>query len=345
MTQDRQVLHIHIQARKDAPSVFMMTEELWQQALLRHADLKDRIRCTISMARASLVSDWSSEDLSQFRQAMATAHVLVGYRFPTEDLELIAPNLSWIHVIGAGVEHLLPLDWLPARVQLVNNRGAHAPKTAEFAMLAILMLGNAVPRLITAQRQHRWDQCFSAAVQGKILAVIGVGEQGRAVARGAKRLGLHVIGVDIQPHATADCDEVVSVDELHRVLSLADFVGITVPLTNQTRHLIGRRELDMMKKTAGLFNIARAPVVDYAAVAAKLQSGELAGAVLDVFDQEPLPTDSPLWSTANLIITPHVGCDDVDNYIGRTFDIVLSNARRYLEGNSLINVVDRNRGY
>jgi phosphoglycerate dehydrogenase-like enzyme len=137
----------------------------------------------------------------------------------------------------------------------------------------------------------------------------------------------------------------VTSENLPEVLPKADFVGITVPLTPQTRHLISRKELDMLKKTAGLFNIARAPVVDYEALAEKLEKSELGGAILDVFDPEPLPADSPLWSTPNLIITPHVGCDDVDNYIIGTFDLVLSNIRRHLKGEHLVNLVDRDLAY
>lgn len=345
MTQEKRSLHIHIQARRDAPDVFMMTKERWQQAILRHPDLAEQVRCTVASARTSSMADWTPEDRIEFRQAMATANVLVGYRFPTEDLGVIAPNLLWIHIIGAGVEHLLPLEWLPPSVKLVNNRGAHAPKTTEYAMLAILMLGNVIPRLVTAQRKMQWDQCFSSIVEGKTLVILGMGEQGKSVARGAKKLGLHVIGVDIQPHPLENCDEVVPTTELHRVLPFADFIGVAVPLTPQTRHIIGREELDLMKKTAGLFNIARAPVIDYEVLAEKLKAQELGGALLDVFDQEPLPPESPLWLVPNLMITPHVGCDDATNYIARTFDIVLQNVRRYLKGEPLVNEVDRSRGF
>jgi len=322
-----------------------MTEERFRAALARHSDIADRIKFTIAVARTSMVADWSPENRQEFEATMAAANALVGYRFPTGDLASLAPNLAWIHVIGAGIEHLLPLDWLPNGVDLINNRGVHAPKTGEYAMLAILMLGAAIPKLVTAQHQNRWDQLFTTVVKGKTLVVVGMGEQGKSVALHAKKLGLKVIGVDVNPRSYGGCDEIVASEDLPRVLPKADFIGITVPLTAKTRHLIGRKELDMLKKRAGLFNIARAPVVDYEALAEKLEKGELGGAVLDVFDPEPLPSDSPLWSTPNLIITPHVGCDDFENYIPRTFDLVLNNVRRYFEGQPLVNVVDRERGY
>jgi phosphoglycerate dehydrogenase-like enzyme len=322
-----------------------MTEERFKAALAKHSDIADRIKYTLAVARAPVVSDWSPENQREFKEAMATANALVGYRFPTDDLAMVAPNLSWIHVIGAGVEHLLPLNWLPDDVDMINNRGVHAPKTGEYTMMAILMLGNAIPRLVAAQHQNRWDQLFTTVVAGKTLVVVGLGEQGKAVAQHAKKLGLKVIGVDLNLQSYDSCDEIVTSNDLSKVLPKADFIGITVPLTAETMHLIGRKELGMLKKSAGLFNIARGSVVDYEALVEKLEKGELGGAVLDVFDPEPLPPDSPLWSTPNLIITPHVGCDDVDNYIIRTFELVLNNIRRHFEGKPLVNVVDQHRGY
>jgi phosphoglycerate dehydrogenase-like enzyme len=197
--------------------------------------------------------------------------------------------------------------------------------------------------LITALNEHAWRLRF--VVEGKTLVVVGVGEQGRSVAKDAKKLALKVIGVDVNPLSQDCCDEMVTPKDLPRVLPKADSVGVTVPLTAKTRHMIGRNELGMMKKTAGLFNIARAQVVDYQAVAEKLQKRELGGPVLGVFDPELLPPDSPLWSTPNLIITPHIGCDDLENYIPRTFDIVLNKVRRYFEGQPLVNVVNLDLGY
>ncbi len=341
----QQSFHLHIQARRDAPQVFQMTKERFGAALEKYPDIGDRIKYTIAVARTSSVDDWSSENCQEFKAAMATANALVGYRFPTDDLAEIAPNLAWIHIIGAGIEHLLPLNWLPEDIDLINNRGVHAPKTGEYAMMAILMLGAGIPRLVTAQHQNRWEQLYTGVVKGKTLVVIGMGEQGKAVARHAKKLGVKVIGVGVNLRSYDFCDEMVTSRDLPKVLPKADFLGVTVPLTAKTRHLIGRKELDMLKKTAGLFNIARAPVMDYEALVEKLEKGELGGAILDVFDPEPLPSDSQLWSTPNLVVTPHVGCDDAENYIARTFDLVLSNIRRHLEGQQLVNVVDRDREY
>jgi phosphoglycerate dehydrogenase-like enzyme len=132
---------------------------------------------------------------------------------------------------------------------------------------------------------------------------------------------------------------------LDRVLPRADFVIVTTPLTADTRQLIGRRELDLMKPSAGLINLARAQVVDYDVLADKLSRGELGGAILDVFDPEPLPPESPLWKTPNLIITPHVASDDAEQYMPLTLDLVFDNIRRLLAGRPLRNRVRRSLEY
>jgi phosphoglycerate dehydrogenase-like enzyme len=276
---------------------------------------------------------------------MRTAQVLIGWRFPREDLATRAPRLRWIHLTGAGIEHVLPLDWLPPGVALTTNSGVHAPKAGEFAAMAILMINNHLPALVTAQREGRWQRVFSTQARGKTLAVIGVGAMGGAAAQRAKQLGMHVLGVRRSGRRHRHVDEMFTPDELHKVLPRADIVLVCVPLTRETRHVLGRPELDLLKPEAGLINMARARVVDYEALAEKLARGELSGALLDVFDPEPLPADSPLWKTPNLIITPHVSSDDAEAYVPRTLDLVLANAARYLAGRPLRNRVRPEREY
>jgi phosphoglycerate dehydrogenase-like enzyme len=132
---------------------------------------------------------------------------------------------------------------------------------------------------------------------------------------------------------------------LEQVLPRADFVLVTTPLTSETKNLLGRRELNLMRPGAGLINLGRARVVDYDALREKLTAGELGGAVLDVFDPEPLPSDSPLWETPNLVITPHVASDDEEQYMPRTLDLVFDNIHRYLSDRPLRNRVRRHLGY
>lgn len=326
-------LRVHIENVSTMARVFQITEEQYRQSEARHPDVTSRLETTIG---------W---DLDIWDDAVRTAEVVIGWRFPRENLATRAPRLRWIHLTGAGIEHVLPLDWLPRGVALTTNSGVHAPKAGEFAAMAILMINNHLPALVTAQREGRWQRLFSTPAHGKTLAVIGVGAMGGAAAQRAKQLGMHVLGVRRSGRSHRYVDEMFGPEELDKVLPRADIVLLSVPLTRETRQILGRRELDLIKPEAGLINMARAAIVDYEALAEKLAQGELSGAMLDVFDPEPLPADSPLWKTPNLIITPHVSSDDAEGYIPRTLDLVVQNAARCLAGRPLRNRVRAEREY
>lgn len=310
-----------------------MTRERYRGAAKRNPDVAKSVRCTIATDREG------------FYRQIKSADVLVGWWLPKYELHEIAPKLKWIHIIGAGIEHLLPLDWLPKGVQLVNNRGVHGPKMGEYVVMALLMLHNDIPTLVTQQRERQWREIFSTTIGGKTLLVIGVGNMGGTAAKKAKELGLHVIGVRRTARRHRYVDEMYGVDALPKLIPRADFVLVTTPVTSETRGLLGKRELDLMRPDASLINLGRAEVVDYDVLRRKLERGQIKGAVLDVFDPEPLPKSSPLWSTPNLIMTPHVASDDADAYIPRTLDLALDNVRRYLEGRPLKNRVMPSREY
>jgi phosphoglycerate dehydrogenase-like enzyme len=326
-------LRLHIENVSSMAPVFQIQRAQWEAAGARHPTLARRVDVTIG---------W---DLEMFDKRMRTADILIGWRFPHEDFARRAPHLRWIHMTGAGIEHLMPLDWLPRRVVVTTNSGVHAPKAGEFAAMAILMLNNHMPALMTAQREGRWHRIFSTPARGKTLAIVGVGAMGAAAAERAKQLGMRVLGVRRSRRPHRHVDEMYGPADLDRVLPRADIVLVTVPLTVETRQLIGKRELDLMKPDAGLINLARARVVDYDALGGKLARGELSGAILDVFDPEPLPADSPLWTMPNVVLTPHVSSDDAAGYVPRTLDLVFANVDRYLAGRPLTNRVRREREY
>ena len=284
-------------------------------------------------------------DLDNFDESMATAHALVTWDLPTGRLTDRAPDLRWIHIIGAGIEHLQPLDWLPANVTITNNRGIHAEKAGQYGLMALLMLNNAMPRLIGEQSRRRYVECFTTAITGKSLLVLGAGEMGSAVARQARQLGLRTVGIRRHPRRSTGFDEVHAIDALDSLLPGADFLLVTVPATPETRGLIDGRRLALMKPSAGLINMGRASVVDYEALASALRAEELVGAVLDVFDVEPVPESSPLWDVPNLIMTPHMSSDDALTYTPRTLDLVFENLARLLDGKPLKNRVDPSLGY
>ncbi|MDO4560704.1 MAG: D-2-hydroxyacid dehydrogenase [bacterium] len=340
-------LKIMVLTAEDSLKVFRMTSERVAAALARFPEFRGKVKISITRTTTSFENDpsWNAADYEKFRRDIASADVLVGYMFPLEEIAATAPRLRWIHIIGAGIEHLLPLDWLPEDVILTNNRGAHAPKTCEYVMMALLMLANHMPRLVCAQQKHQWDGHFVSVIRGSKAAILGAGKQGSAAALAAKRLGLSTVGVDIDTAARENFDEVVPPARLNEAMGAADYVVVTLPSTKETFRFIGEKEFAAMKEGAGFVNISRGRIVDTEALIASLKSGHLSGAVLDVFEQEPLPAESPLWSTPNLIMSPHMGCDDEENYIHRTFDIVFENLRRVEAGETMENIVDRKKGY
>ena len=317
----------------EGEAVFTITRERFDAAAARHPHVARHLDVFI---------DW---DLDHFADSMRSAEVLVCWDLPTADLTDAAPNLRLIHIIGAGVEHLCPMDWVPPGVTVVNNRGAHADKAGEYGLMAVLMLHNRLPAIIGNQRRKHWESLYSTPIGGKTLLVIGAGSIGAAVAHRCRTLGMHVIGVTRHGRALDAVDEMHTTDRLDDVLPRADFVLVAVPLTPETRNLLDARRQGLMKPGAGVVNVGRSATVDYEALAANLRTGHLGGAVLDVFDPEPLPGGSPIWGIPNLVVTPHVSADDGDSYVALTLELVFRNLERLLDGRPLVNVVRPELGY
>ena len=320
-------VRLHIENDSSLGAVFEVTEERLAAALARYPDLAERIAWSIGY------------DCADFDRRIADADVLVCWDIDHRNIAERAPRLRWIHATGAGVEHFAPFDWLPENVVFTNNRGVHGARAAEYAIMAVLMLNNRVPEMVTHQREGRWEQTFNTGIAGKTLLVVGVGSVGGSVAEWARRFGMRVIGVrrTARPHPAVD--EMRGPEALPDLIPRADYIIATAPATAQTRHLIGAAEIAAIRPGGGIVNYGRARVVDYEALRARLERREIS-AVLDVFDPEPLPADSPLWRTPNLVITPHCSSDDAELYIPRTLDLFLGNMRRFLGGEKLENRVD-----
>ncbi|OGA47247.1 MAG: hypothetical protein A3F74_19090 [Betaproteobacteria bacterium RIFCSPLOWO2_12_FULL_62_58] len=326
-------IRVHIENARNKASIYHITQERWDAARSRHGALARNLQVTIG---------WDGDILED---ALRTASILVGVPARCDNLAARAPALRWIHATSAGVDGLLPLDWLPRGVTFTNNRGAHGVKAGQYMRMAYTMLHSHMPQIIANQHARRWEQLFSPNIAGRTALIAGLGDLGEAAARAAKELGLKVIGVRRTARKSRYADAVHPYSRLDRLLPRADFVVLAVPLTPETHQLLNRERLKLMKPTASVINISRAPVVDCAALAEQLRRGKLAGAILDVVDPEPLPAGSPLWDVPNLVITPHISCDDGDHYVDISLDLWFENLGRFLQGKPLKNRVDPRRGY
>jgi len=324
---------IHVENARSLMPVFIVRPDQYEKALARHPDVAARVRTT-----------WGY-DQENYKAQAGDAHAMITYRFPKETLGSDAPKLKLLQILGAGVDYLLPLDWVPPAVTVLTNSGAHVPKAAQSALMGLLMLNARIPELAWSQRRHEWNRIFTNTLASKTLLVVGVGRIGGGAAEHAKAFGMKVLGIrkSAGPHPAVD--EMHGADQLHALLPRADFVLLNAALTPETRFIFGAREFALMRRGASFMNMSRGGLVDPAALDAALRSGHLAGAMIDVAYPEPPGSDWINWDTPNLIVTPHVLSDDIDEYVPRTLDVFFDNVRRFFDGRPLTNVVDLVRQY
>jgi phosphoglycerate dehydrogenase-like enzyme len=207
----------------------------------------------------------------------------------------------------------------------------------------MLMFTKQGRRTLEAQREKRWERFMPTELRDATIGIVGLGHIGSEVARLAKGFGCRVLAVDRRDVPSA-ADEVLDLADLPRLLGESDFVVLSVPFSNETRHLMGEAEFRAMKSSAVLVNICRGPVVDEAALVRALREGWIAGAGLDVFEREPLPPESELWGMDNVYISAHI-TGGTAHYFQRAVPIFCDNLRRYLDGQPLVNLIDPERGY
>ena len=273
---------------------------------------------------------------------------IIFWRFP-RDLLAKAPNLRWFQQLGAGADWLLRYpEAAKASFVLTNASGVHSINIAEHIFAFLLSFARRFKPALQAQLRHQWlqpdsDEVFELA--GKTLLLVGVGSIGEHTAAVATAMGMRVIGVRRDPSLVApEVEAVFGPDQLLQALPQADFVVLTVPLTRETRGMIGEQELRAMKRSAYIVNIGRGGTIQEAVLVRALQEGWTAGAGLDVFETEPLPNDSPLWDMDNVLITCHYS-GRTPHYMERALAIFLANLERYMAGEPLLNVVDKAAGY
>lgn len=246
------------------------------------------------------------------------------------------PSVRWVQVGGSGYEHFIP--WDVSRLTVTNCVGVLAPFLAETVIGALLALNTGLLRYAGQQRNRVWRPIPFRPLAGQTLLVVGLGSIGGLVARNAKALGMHVIGIRRSGGENPWADEILPPESLTEVIGRADAVSIHVRVTPETVDLVNRDLLAAVKPGALLLNTSRGAVVDEAALAEALTEGRLGGAYLDVFKEEPLPGDSPLWDLPNLLISPHAS-DNVFDWSARFAGFFSRNLKRYLAGEPLLNVV------
>jgi phosphoglycerate dehydrogenase-like enzyme len=300
--------------------------------LIREAAPEADVRvCTTSDGIAGILDD--VEVLLAFK---------FGFKPFPRDAILAAPRLKWVQLASAGVDHMLPFD--PARLLVTNGSGLHGEIISQFVFGALAQLTWDFPRLLRQQAAHRWERYPVASLSGKTMGILGIGSIGACLARYARVYGMRVIGTRRSGLPAEGVARTYLPDATTEVLSRSDVVVVATPLTAETRNLVGAVELAAMPRSAYLVVISRGGVVSEPALVDALRQGQLAGAVLDVFTEEPLPADSPFWDLPNAIVTPHIS-GELSDWPVAVARLFADNLKRYLAAEPLRNLVDPQRGY
>jgi len=301
--------------------------------------------------------------LDELSQPLAEAEILLtAFNMPSA---AEAPRLRWVQTFFAGVDGWLERAGDRAKdVQVTTASGVHAPNMAEYSLMMMLAWAHALPETLEFQRQGLWPAerrkaLIPGELRGATLGVVGYGSIGREAARQARALGMRVLACKRDPAQRQDTgwawpdtgdpqgvlpERFYALGDLHGMLPECDYVLLTLALTSATRHIINAEALRSFKASAVLVNVARGGLVDEPALIEALRSGAVRGAGLDVFETEPLPASSPLWSLPNVILTPHIA-GITPAYGERLMALFADNLQRYLAGQRLLNLVDLEAGY
>ena len=290
-------------------------------------------------------------DYDRLPQELPDTDIFVGYSLRAQQLP-DARKLKWIHSTAAGVAQLMYPELRDSGILVTNPSGIFSVPMAEHTMGLLIALVRNFPDSVRQQDRGRWSQQELwdlpqqlTELNGQLLLIVGFGSIGHELARHAKAFDMRIWGVSRSGKGDLRlAEKIVSVSQLREALPHADFVVVSAPETQETRHLIGAREIALMKPTARLVNVARGSLVDQAALIAALQSKKLAGAALDVTDPEPPSCDDGLWKAPNLFLTPHTSAIS-DRLWTRQSTLLLDLLERWFDGRELFNQVDFGRGY
>jgi phosphoglycerate dehydrogenase-like enzyme len=255
-----------------------------------------------------------------------------------------AKKVQWVHTLSAGVDKVLFTELIDSPVPLTNGRGAFKDGLAEFAIASMLFFAKDLRRLVKNQEADRWEQFDVVFLRGQTLGIVGHGEIGRESARLARALGMRIAATSRRGGKQTNDVELYPLEELRQMLSISDYVLISTPLTAETKGLLGDAELRAMKPSAVIINVGRGPVIVESALIDALEQRRIRGAVLDVFDQEPLPDGHPFYRLDNVLLSPH-SADHTVGWEQLAMQIFVENFDRFRNGQPLTNVVDKKAGY
>ena len=289
-----------------------------------------------------------AKDGAALEREISGAKALFVWDFRSGELERAwhaADSLEWVHVAGAGVDAVLFDELVESDVTVTNSRGVFDRSIAEYVIGTMLMFAKDFRATIEHQREKRWVHRETETLHDKRLLVVGAGPIGREVARLASPLGMRAEGVArTAREEDEDFERVISDEDVDAALPEADYVVVAAPLTERTRGMFDRERFARMKPGARFINVGRGPIVDEAALVEALGEGRVSGAALDVFQNEPLPENSPLWDEARVFVSPHMSGDFV-GWLDALGELFAKNYGRYSRGEELLNVVDKRRGY
>jgi phosphoglycerate dehydrogenase-like enzyme len=305
-------------------------------------------RLKAAVGDAELVVGSAAE---QFAAAAPRATVILAWGADRDLLSRMlvsCPQLRWLHIMSAGINHLLSSELNETPASVTNARGVFSPSLGEWVLGAILYFAKDFRRLIRNQRQHLWDPFDCTLVSGQTVGIVGYGDIGRAVACRVRAMGMRVLGLTrrgSEPGITDEfAEQVFGSADIISMIRQCDYVVIAAPLTPETRGLVGAAELAAMKPDAVLINIGRGPIVDEDALIRVLTEGRIKGAALDVFHREPLPADDPLYSLENVLLSPHCA-DHTPDWLDNAIEFFLQNLERHRAGEPLHNLLVKGLGY
>ncbi|MFC1954683.1 D-2-hydroxyacid dehydrogenase [Chloroflexota bacterium] len=322
----------------------VITGEISDEYLQKITDISPRIKLEDVSDLFSAEQNGDDKAKDKLDAVLSEAEVIFGGRLP-QNIISRAPKLKWIQVRSAGVERFLDSDMVSSSVTITNAKGVQSIAIGEFVLQLMLMfIKQAVP-CFHMKQEKQWSQVSPSMLHSRTVGLLGLGSIGQEVARLAKAFNMKVIAVDAKRVVrTRYVDTILPPAQLPKLLCESDFVVSTLPITAETRKMIGEKELRAMKSSAYLINISRGGIIDEQALIRALDEKWIAGAGLDVFASEPLPADNRLWEIPNVILSPHIAGSFEDRTAG-AIEIFLENLGRYVNGKKLFNIVNKKKGY